>query len=320
MKIGLYTDSLQDLSLTEALDFAAASGLEAVELGTGNFSSAPHINVDQVLDKPGAAEAVLQAVSERGLTLSALNCNGNLLDAHPQRRARSQEVYHKTVRAAQRLGLNTVVTMSGCPGDLNSGEYPNWVTCTWQPEFLELVERQWFEAVEPFWQVAGPFAASHGVNIAIEMHPGQAVYNTRTLQRLRALAGPNVGANLDPSHLFWQGMDPLAVVRALGPGAVFHVHAKDTRLDPRETAVNGVLDTRPTTQVAERAWSFRTVGYGHDAGWWRDFISVLRLMGYDGVLSIEHEDRLMGSREGIHKSVEFLKPLLLRTAAETWIA
>lgn len=319
MKIGLYTDVLQDLSFTAALDFAAESGLEAVELGTGNFSNAPHINVDRVLDEPGAAEALLAAVAERGLFISALNCNGNLLDAHPLRRRQSQEVYHKTVRAAQRLGLTTVVTMSGCPGDLNSGEYPNWVTCTWQPEFLELVERQWDEAVEPFWQVAGPFAAAHGVNIAIEMHPGQAVFNTRTLQRLRALAGPNVGANLDPSHLFWQGMDPLAVVRALGPGAIFHAHAKDTRLDPREVAVNGVLDTRSTALVAERAWSFRTVGYGHDAGWWRDFISALRLVGYDGVLSIEHEDRLMGSREGIHKSIEFLKPLLLRTAAETWI-
>ena len=319
MRIGLYTDILQDLSFTDALEFAAAAGLEAVELGTGNFSSAPHIDVDAVLDAPGAAEAVLQAAAERGLVISALNCNGNLLDAHPARRRQSQEIYHKTVRAAQKLGLTTVVTMSGCPGDLNSGVYPNWVTCTWQPEFLELVERQWVEAVEPFWQVAGPFAAAHGVSIAIEMHPGQAVYNTRTLQKLRALAGPNVGANLDPSHLFWQGMDPLAVVRALGPGGVLHVHAKDTRLDLRETAVNGVLDTRSMALVAERAWSFRTVGYGHDAAWWRDFISVLRLMGYDGVLSIEHEDRLMGSREGIHKSVEFLKPLLLRTTAESWI-
>jgi sugar phosphate isomerase/epimerase len=319
MKIGLYTDSLQDLSFTEALDFAAASGLEAIELGTGNFSSAPHLNVDQVLDDPGAAEAVLAAVAERGLIISALNCNGNLLDAHPQRRRHSQEVYHKTVRAAQKLGLTTVVTMSGCPGDLNSGVYPNWVTCTWQAEYLELLDRQWTEAIEPFWQVAGPFAAAHGVNVAIEMHPGQAVYNTRTLLRLRSVAGPNVGANFDPSHLFWQGMDPLVVLRAFGPGVVFHVHAKDTRLDPAETALNGVLDTRSMGNLAERSWAFRTVGYGHAAGWWRDFISVLRLMGYDGVLSIEHEDRLMGSREGILKSIEFLKPLVLRTAAESWI-
>jgi sugar phosphate isomerase/epimerase len=319
VKIGLYTDSLQDLSYHDALDWIAAQGVEAVEIGTGNFSSAPHCNVDRLLNDPNARTDFKAAVEGRGLTLSALNCNGNLLDPHPERRKKSQDTFYKTVEAASLLGLDTIVTMSGCPGDPTGGAYPNWVTCTWQPEFVELGERQWAEEVEPFWKKAGAFAADYAVNVAIEMHPGQSVYNTRSLLRLREIVGPHLGANLDPSHLFWQGMDPLVVVRALGQNGVFHVHAKDTQIDPQEMALNGGLDTRPTSTVDQRAWAFRTVGYGHGEKWWRDFVSALRRMGYDGVLSIEHEDRLMGAREGIVKSVEFLKPIVLKTTAEAWI-
>ena len=319
LKIGLFTDSLQDLSFADALDWIAARGIEAVEIGTGNFSSAPHCDVDQLLNEPQARAGFKTAIERRGLTLSALNCNGNLLDPHPERRKKAQETFYKTVEAARQLGLDTVVTMSGCPGDPTGGMYPNWVTCTWQREFVELGERQWAEVIEPFWKKAGALAADHGVQVAIEMHPGQSVYNTRSLLRLREIVGPHLGANLDPSHLFWQGMDPLVVVRALGQNGVFHVHAKDTKIDPQEMALNGGLDTRPTSMVGQRAWAYRTVGYGHGEEWWRDFVSTLRLMGYDGVLSIEHEDRLMGSREGIVKSVEFLKQVVPKTMAEGWI-
>ncbi len=319
MRIGLFTDSLQDLPFTEALDWIAIRGIEAVEIGTGNFSNAPHCDVDKLLQDPKARAEFKAAVESRGLNLSALNCNGNLLDPHPERRRKSQNTFYNTVEAASQLGLDTIVTMSGCPGDPSGGTYPNWVTCTWQREFVELGERQWAEEIEPFWRQAGAFAADHGVRVAIEMHPGQSVYNTRTLLRLCEIVGPHLGANLDPSHLFWQGMDPLVVVRALGKNGVFHVHAKDTKIDSQEMALNGGLDTRPTSMVGQRAWAFRTVGYGHGEEWWRDFVSTLRLMGYDGVLSIEHEDRLMGSREGILKSVEFLKPIVLKTVAEEWI-
>jgi sugar phosphate isomerase/epimerase len=319
MKIGLYSDILQDLSLEDALDWTAEQGIQAIEIGTGNFSPARHCNLDALLNDDGARAKFKAAIESRGLILSALNCNGNLLDPHPERGKRSQDTFFKTVELANKLGLDTIVTMSGCPGDLEGGTYPNWVTCNWQAEFVQLVERQWDEAIEPFWKQAGKFAADHGVRVAIEMHPGQSVYNTRTLLRLRDIAGSYLGANLDPSHLFYQGMDPLVVIKALGNGGVFHVHAKDTRLDPQEIALNGGLDTRPMSNPNERSWIFRTVGYGHGEQWWRDFVSALRLTGYDGVLSIEHEDRLMGSREGIIKSVEFLSPIVLNTTAEAWI-
>ena len=313
MKIGLYSDSLGDLGFLEMLDWLVEEGLEAVEIGTGNFSPSPHCDVKKLVSDAEARKVFRKAISDRGLTLSALNCNGNLLDPHAERRARAQGVFRDTVTAASLLEVDTIVTMSGCPGDLDGGTYPNWVTCTWQAEYVELLEKQWAEEIEPFWSEAGRLAADQGVKIAIEMHPGQAVYNTRTLLRLREIAGSNLGANFDPSHLFYQGMDPLVVIRALGEDFVFHVHAKDTRLDPQEMALNGGLETRPMNKPGERGWVYRTVGFGHDARWWRDFVSTLRLVGFDGVLSIEHEDRLMGAQEGIRKSVDFLQPIVLRT-------
>ena len=313
MKIGLFSDSLPDLEFETLLKWLQTEGIEAVEIGTGNFSPAPHCDIKRLAQEKAAQDAFVGAIHTSSLNLSALNCSGNLLDPHPERRDAAQTVFRNTVVAASKLGITTVVTMSGCPGDLEGGTYPNWVTSTWQPEYVELLERQWDEIIAPFWREAGQFAADHGINIAIEMHPGMAVYNTRTLLRLREIAGSNLGANLDPSHLFYQGMDPLVVIRGLGTGVIFHVHAKDTRIDPGEMALNGGLETRSMDTPGVRAWDYRTVGFGHDAGWWRDFVSVLRIVGYDGVLSIEHEDQLMGAHEGIRKSVAFLRPLVLRT-------
>jgi len=313
MKLGMYSDSLRNLGFLEMLDWLSANQFEAVEIGTGNFSTAPHCDLDRLVEDQRYQADFMDAIESRGLELSALNCNGNLLDPHPTRRSNSQLIFRKTVQAAARLGIDTIVTMSGCPGDPDGGTYPNWVTCTWQDEFVDLLEKQWEQDVEPFWVEAGRFAANHGIKIAIEMHPGQVVYNTRTIKRLRDISGPNLGANLDPSHLFFQGMDPLVVIRALGSDFIFHVHAKDTRLDPQEMALNGGLDTRRMGQAGVRAWDYRTVGFGHNAGWWRDFVSMLRLVGYNGVLSIEHEDRFMSGTEGIQKSAAFLRPILLRT-------
>jgi sugar phosphate isomerase/epimerase len=138
--------------------------------------------------------------------------------------------------------------------------------------------------------------------------------------RLRDECGKNLGANFDPSHLFWQGMDPIVSLRALGD-AVFHVHAKDCQVDSGNTALNGVLDTKSYGDEWNRSWIFRTCGYGHGLDFWTDFVSTLRLIGYDGVISIEHEDSLMSTNEGFRNAVEFLKPVILREKpGEMWWA
>ena len=152
--------------------------------------------------------------------------------------------------------------------------------------------------------------AHHVPHIAFEMHPGFCVYNPETLLRLRNACGDAIGANIDPSHLVWQGMDPVAVARELA-GCIYHVHAKDTKIDAYNVAKNGVLDTKHYSDEIHRAWVFRTVGFGHDAAFWKDFVSNLRLCGYDRVLSIEHEDSLMSLDEGLQKAVAFLRPVVM---------
>lgn len=317
MKIGLFSDGLPDLSFTEFLDWSVQQGIGAVEIGTGGFSSATHCDLDGLLADEGARQEFTGAIESRGLKLSALNINSNPLDPDAARGKRDSEALFKTIELAGRIGLGTVVTMSGCPGDPSGGAYPNWVTHPWQLEFHDLYEWQWQEVVTPFWKKVGSYAAERRVNVAIEMHPGQMVYNTTTMLRLREIGGANIGANFDPSHLFYQGMDPLRVIGALGEDFIFHVHAKDTRVDPHEMALNGVVDMRSFENLAERTWAYRTLGFGHDARWWKEFVSALRQVGYDGVLSIEHEDLLMSAEEGIVKSVEFLRPIAITTQPET---
>lgn len=210
------------------------------------------------------------------------------------------------MRLANALGVRVVNCFSGCPGDGPRATHPNWVTCAWPDEYLEVLRWQWDDVVFSYWHDAAGFAAEHGVQIGFEMHPGFVVYNPRTLLRLREAVGSAVCANLDPSHLFWQQIDPITAIRELG-AAIVHVHAKDVAIDSQNTSRNGVLDTAPYAHFAERSWTFRTVGYGHDLLFWRSFVSALRIAGYDYVLSIEHEDGLASPAEGLSKAVRALK-------------
>ncbi len=281
-----------------------------MEIGTGNYPGDAHCPLDELVRGKAKARAWKKKITSRGLVISALSCHGNPLHPNKGFAKQNHDTWRKTVRLAEMTGVKTVVNFSGCPGDSDRAKYPNWVTCPWPPDFSEIVEWQWEEKVIPYWKKEAKFAANHGVRVAFEMHPGFVVYNTETMLRLRAECGRNIGANFDPSHLFWQGMDPIACLRAL-KGCVYHVHAKDCRVDPLNAATVGVLDTKPYTDEINRGWIFRTVGYGHGPEFWKDFVSTLRLIGYDGALSIEHEDSLMSVNEGFQKAVEFLKDVLL---------
>jgi sugar phosphate isomerase/epimerase len=252
-------------------------------------------------------------------TISALSCHGNALHPDPARARHDREVSRQTVLLAEKLGVPVVVDFSGCPGDSPHSIRPNWVTCPWPPEYLETLQWQWEEVAVPYWIEHAKFAADHGVKIAIEMHPGFLVYNPETMLRLRSVAGPAIGCNYDPSHMFWQGIDPIAAIRILGD-AIFHVHAKDTQIYDRNLPLTGVLDTKPYTDERNRAWIFRTCGYGHGEEWWREFVSTLRMFGYDYVLSIEHEDSLLSPSEGLARAAGFLNQIVPREppAAAWW--
>lgn len=322
MKLGVLTVLYQNLARRDALAKIADLGIEAVELGTGNYPGNHHCDPNVLLDDADARGRLQDDVAERGLVLSALSCHGNPLHPDEHIAAAAHDTWRKTVRLAQELEVAVVNLFSGCPGDGPDARYPNWVTCAWPDDFTKVLDWQWNEVLLPYWTKEAEFARQHGVRIAFEMHPGFCIYNPETLLRVRAAAGDNVGANFDPSHLYWQGIDPVEAIRELGSaGAVFHFHAKDTLVDRHNARRNGVLDTKPYDDVLGRAWSFRTVGYGHDAKSWRDQMSALRMVGYDYVVSIEHEDALLSIDEGLRKAVEFLKPLVIsEQPAEMWWA
>jgi len=319
MKLGVFTPLLSQLPLDAVLTKLKAMQIDTVELATGNYPGNAHCKLS-MLDNSAELNDFKLKLEDHGVSISALSCHGNPLHPNPALAQEAQEVNRKTILLAERLGVSTVVDFSGCPGDSAEAKAPNWVTCPWPPEYLEVLSWQWDKVVAPYWIERGAFAAEHGVKIAIEMHPGFVVYSPETMLRLRAIAGPSIGCNYDPSHMFWQGIDPIAAIRILGD-AIFHVHAKDTQMYPANLMRTGVLDTKLYTDERNRGWIFRTCGYGHGAEWWKEFVSTLRMFGYNGVLSIEHEDSLMSPEEGLRKAAQFLGEIVLKedTVAAWWV-
>jgi sugar phosphate isomerase/epimerase len=308
MKIGLLTDSLPDLAFNEMLDVAAGLKIDCLEFACGNWSTAPHLALDALLDSDSSRRDFLAAIADHGMSISALNCSGNPLYPGAEGE-RQRQITLKTFRLARLLGVDRIVMMSGLPGGPGDAN-PNWITTTWPPECLAILDHQWNKELIPYWRTLAGFAREQGVRqICLELHGCQLVYNPFTLNRLRQAIGPIVGANYDPSHPLWMGADPLAAVRSLG-SAIYYVHAKDCRIEPIPTGIDGVLDTRPSSEVAHRSWNYATLGYGHDETWWRQFCAALRMAGYDGVLSIEHEDSLLPPLEGVQKSVDLLRRVM----------
>jgi sugar phosphate isomerase/epimerase len=310
MRVGVFTPLLSQLPLPLVLKKLAALHIETVELATGNYVGDAHCRLS-MLDNSTALGEFQKVLDDYGTKISALSCHGNPLHPNQDHARRDRDVSRKTVLLAEKLGVPMIVDFSGCPGDSPSAMAPNWVTCPWPPDYLKVLDWQWNAVVAPYWVEHARFAADHGVKIAVEMHPGFVVYNPETMLRLRSIAGPNVGCNFDPSHLFWQNIDPIAAVRLL-QDAIFHVHAKDTQLYPANLPRTGVLDTKPYTQERDRSWIFRTCGYGHGAEFWSELISTLRMFGYDYVVSIEHEDSLLSPEEGLTKAANFLNGIVIR--------
>jgi sugar phosphate isomerase/epimerase len=257
------------------------------------------------LGSESARDEFVSQIAEQNLEIISLNCNGNQL--HPIEGKEHDQVVQDTIRLSSLLGLSKVCLMSGLPGADPNERYPNWIVSSWPPETQRILEWQWHERLIPYWKELVAFAADHGVGtLAVEMHGNQLVYNPRALIRLREEIGPAVCANLDPSHLMWMGADPLASVDYLD-SAIVHVHGKDTALNSPASATASLLENGPLDDARNRSWNHCTLGYGHDAKWWADFFYRLGMIGYDGWISIEHEDVNQSRIEGIRKAVDLLR-------------
>jgi len=312
MDIGLLTDSVEDLSFDETLDLAHEAGISCVEFAAGNWSTSPHIDVPALLESRRGRADFLKAVESRGLRISALNASGNQL--HPRDGKRNDKMVRDVIRLAGEFGVTTIVLMSGLPGGTPTDQMPNWITTSWPPETTEMLDYQWNDVAIPYWHDLAAFAGANGVTrLAIEMHGNQIVFSVPGVLRLREEIGEIVGANVDPSHLIWMGADPLQAVTALG-SAVYYVHAKDTRIEER-SAVRSRLEPLTLPHVDERAWNFVTVGRGHDFDWWRTFVDTLASVGFDGTLSIEHEDASVPGVEGVREAAALLTRVLAQRSS-----
>ena len=310
MQLGVHSPVLYDRSFEEALAFLSDRGVTAVEPGVGGNPGDDHLDRAAVLDDPDAQTALASTLEEHGIEISSLATHNNPIHPDEAHAEQADRELREAIELAAQLDVNVVTCFSGLPAGGPDDAVPNWITYTWPAEHADALEYQGDVAVE-YWSGVAEFADDHGVEVAIEMHPNTLVYEPRGLVRLREATNDRIGANFDPSHLYWQGISITDAIRYLGErDAIVHVHAKDTRIYDARARIGGVLDTTALDDERNRPWIFRTVGYGHGERHWKDVVSTLRLVGYDGVVSIEHEDALTSATEGLEKAIDFLSRVI----------
>ncbi|GGN88815.1 MULTISPECIES: sugar phosphate isomerase/epimerase family protein [Haloarcula] len=313
MQIGVLTVPLGDRPLSDALSYLDDIGVGAVELGCGGFPGDDHLPREEYLGDEDAQADLHELLDEHGMDVSALATHNNPLHPDEERAAEADTELREAIELADQLGVDAVTCFSGLPAGGPNDEVPNWVTAPWPGEHADAHEYQWEVAVE-YWTDLADHAAAHDVDVAIEMHPNMLVYEPHGMLELREATNEYIGANFDPSHLYWQGIDVTAAIRLLGDhDAIHHFHAKDTKVYEENAREKGVLDTTGYTEEADRSWLFRSIGYGHGEQHWKDVVSTLRMVGYDGALSIEHEDSLTSAREGLEKAVDVLDRAVFET-------
>src|SRR3954451_16175089 len=324
MKLGVYTAVLHDRSLREALTVIRSLGLVGAEINAGGFLPTPHLPVDDLLTRRIEPETYLEPFVDTGVELTGLNVNGNPLHADPEVGPEDAEDLRRAIKVAALLGVRRVVTMSGLPAAHPRGRWPAWHVNPWDSGYLDSLEYQWDDAAVPFWREIDALARVHDVKVCIEMHPQNLVFNPPTLQRLvEKTNATHVGAEMDPSHLFWQGIDPVAAVEHLGD-LVFHAAAKDTRINEENVRLFGVLDDRFTRTPADRnplnlggrntltqwparpSWQFVAVGRGHGEEFWAPFLRALHAVDPGMAVNIEHEDTELDQIEGLRQAAENL--------------
>ncbi|MGI2280049.1 sugar phosphate isomerase/epimerase family protein [Staphylococcus cohnii] len=313
MKIGVFTVLFQDKNFEEMLDYVADAGVKMVEIGTGGNPGDQFCDLNNLLEDENKRNQFLKSIHQRGLEISAFSCHNNPISPNQEKAKNSDETLRKTIKLASLLNVPVVNTFSGVAGSDETAKYPNWPVTPWPTAYSDIYEWQWNEKLIPYWKSLAEYAKEHKVKVAIELHAGFLVHTPYTLLKLRKVTNEFIGANLDPSHLWWQGIDPIAAIKILGrENAIHHFHAKDTYIDQENVNMYGLTDMQPYANVSTRAWTFRTVGYGHSSHLWGDIISALRINGYDYVVSIEHEDPIMSIDEGFRKAAETLNSVNIK--------
>lgn len=324
MKVGLYLAALMDHSLEDALAQTRAWGLTDAEVPAGGFNPYTHCNPGELAESAAKRDEFVGAFEAAGVNLALLNANANPLHPDPEVSVPHRKDMRDAIVLSSQLGLDRLNVMSGSVGSGPGATLPTWSLVPWESGLLEVRDYQWSIAL-PYWKETAAFAEDHGVKLALEMHPHMVCYNTGSLERmLDAVGSENLGVNLDPSHMFWQGIDPKRFAARFA-GRVWHVAAKDTVLVADAIAEYGLLDDRYTyISAAEEPqplgghylttqppmdgpWHFVAAGRGHDTAWWGDFLASVRDAGFDGAVCIENEDWDLPREESIPIAAQTLR-------------
>ena len=322
MKLGVFTPLFNNLSFEDMIDVVAKKGLETVEIGTGGSPGDAHLDIDKLLASTDARREYLAKLSDKNLEISALSCHHNPISPKADVAKEADELLQKTIKLASLMNVPVVNGFSGVAGGNATDTHVNWPVLPWPTEYDDAYNYQWDKKLIPYWKNINTDATAAGVKIGIELHGGFLAHTPYTMLRLRDAAGDAIGCNLDPSHLWWQGIDPVAAIKILGSkNAIHHFHAKYTYLDQDNINMHGLTDMQPYDNVATRAWTFRSVGCGHDLKVWSDIVSALRIYGYDYVLSIEHEDPIMSIDEGLNRAITNLRSVMIheQPASPWWL-
>lgn len=312
MKLGVFTPLFNELTFEKMIEEVAKRGLQTVEIGTGGSPGNAHLDIDQLLESSDARKEYLAKLADKGLEISALSCHNNPISPIKTVAEEADELLKKTIRLASLMNVPVVNGFSGVSGGNPTDTQVNWPVLPWPNEYEDNYNYQWEQCLIPYWKMINIEAEAAGVKIGIELHGGFLAHTPYTMLKLRGATGKAIGCNLDPSHLWWQGIDPVAAIKILGEqNAIHHFHAKDTYLDQENINMYGLTDMQPYDRIKSRAWTFRSVGCGHSLQIWSDMISALRIYGYDYVLSIEHEDPLMSVDEGLNRAVTNLKTIMI---------
>lgn len=320
MKLGVFTPVFNNLSFEEMIDKVAEAGLQTVEIGTGGSPGDAHLNLQKLLNSEQERKEYLAKLADKGLSISALSAHNNPISPNPKEAAEADQLLRDTIKLASLMNVPVVNGFSGVSGGNETDTQVNWPVLPWPTEYSDNYDYQWEKKLIPYWKGINQDATAAGVKIGIELHGGFLAHTPYTMLKLRNATGDAIGCNFDPSHLWWQGIDPVAAIKILGKeNAIHHFHAKDTYLDQDNINMYGLTDMQPYGNVQTRAWTFRSVGCGHDLQTWSDMISALRIYGYDYVLSIEHEDPLMSVDEGFARAVTNLKQVMINDQpGEMW--
>lgn len=301
------------MPLGAALDLASEAGLHWIEPAGGGHVPTDYMDPVRLSQDAAERERFLAEFTSRKLSIAAIGCYGNPLDPDPEVADAFDRDFRAACLLASQLGVERVTVISGVPGGGPSERVPHWVPPALFAGNERVWEWQWAEKLIPYWQQAASVAESHGVTICMEMIARYMVYSPQGFMRLNDACGGRLRVSIDPSHLWWQGIDPIRAVELLA-GRIGFVQCKDVYFDQRRINEEGLFPLCGYADWGDRTWWYTSLGEGHDLTWWTRFINALRRAGYDGVAAYEYEDRDRSPRDAVAMSAGILHATCPRDA------